>query len=649
MALRPRFTSLINWLTRVGWWALPAGAAIWLYGPAARLPLIYDTLLHIRIAGELDLLSVWQPTEAFGFYRPLTFLPLILIRQLWGYYPPLLLNALNIGQHALNTVLAAWLAWRLWGNGWRAGATGLLLAFFPFSYQAVAVYGHAVHPTTTGLLLLNLHLYLTTLKATGRRRRWGWVGMSLLFLLSLLSHESALVTGVLLGLVQAQGTPQRGDWRAGLRPALLFTLAGLAYALLYQFLPITRAPQAVATEAGWQLKWLYLLQGGSYPLLSTGLIQGPAASLIGLAAGLTALISWQRGRRQAGRALLLGWGWWGVASLLIALPLPTGYLLNGPRLLYLSSVGLALVWATLLVPTAPQGRGWRWLGPAALLLLLIANAQFVRDRLAAYQRLTAGVPLARQTAATQPAAAGLLFINLPQWFAPLRNTYPLGGELVAQLGDYLFTAEWVDHNLRRSVPAAAIRVDDLLRDPGYGYGVQAETSLMPIPADWAPAGSAILLTRYTADGPEMEAVGHFIPPAAANSPPLAQLGPYILHQAQATRCAGRVTLQLVWSAATTTPLPPTLSVAAHLLSAQGTVVAQADRPPLDLRPDLMHLPSGWRIQEERQLTPPADVTPRLVLAVYDYVSGARFPAVDAAGAPLSDNAWSIVVEACPTP
>ena len=46
--------------------------AVILYWSTLGLPLIYDDLLHIRITGGLDLLSVWLPTQAFGFYRPLT-------------------------------------------------------------------------------------------------------------------------------------------------------------------------------------------------------------------------------------------------------------------------------------------------------------------------------------------------------------------------------------------------------------------------------------------------------------------------------------------------------------------------------------------------------------------------------------------------
>lgn len=36
--------------------------------PSIRLPLIYDDLLHIRIAKGLDLVSVWLPTDEFGFW-----------------------------------------------------------------------------------------------------------------------------------------------------------------------------------------------------------------------------------------------------------------------------------------------------------------------------------------------------------------------------------------------------------------------------------------------------------------------------------------------------------------------------------------------------------------------------------------------------
>lgn len=103
----------------------------WLYWPTLRLPLIYDTLLHIRIAGGLDFGSVWLPTEAFGFYRPMTFFPMLVIRQLFAGYPAWLLHGNNVLQHGVNAALLAWLSWRLWPDWRRAVAAGALFATFP--------------------------------------------------------------------------------------------------------------------------------------------------------------------------------------------------------------------------------------------------------------------------------------------------------------------------------------------------------------------------------------------------------------------------------------------------------------------------------------------------------------------------------------
>ena len=140
---------------------LPALLAAVMYLPTLRLPLIYDSLLHIRIAEDLNLASVWLPTDKFGFYRPLTFLPLLLVEILAGHYPAWLLHSMNVAQHALNAGLLAALSWRLWRRPLPAVVAGALLALYPFSYQAVAVYGHNVHPAIANLLLLEGHAYLS--------------------------------------------------------------------------------------------------------------------------------------------------------------------------------------------------------------------------------------------------------------------------------------------------------------------------------------------------------------------------------------------------------------------------------------------------------------------------------------------------------
>ena len=64
----------------------------------------------------------------------------------------------------------------------------------------------------------------------------------LLFVLALLSHESAVLFGPLLALVIWNRRPGRrlSDWRMW-RPAIIFTVLGAGYALIYQLLPISRA------------------------------------------------------------------------------------------------------------------------------------------------------------------------------------------------------------------------------------------------------------------------------------------------------------------------------------------------------------------------------------------------------------------------
>ena len=126
------------WLSLVVSLAIVAAAAVILYWPSFRLPLLYDDLLHIRITKGLDLVTVWLPTQDFGFYRPLTFLPLLIIKQLFGYYPAELLHGINVVQHATNAVLLGYLSWRLWHKVHWALVTGLLLALFPFSYRPLS-------------------------------------------------------------------------------------------------------------------------------------------------------------------------------------------------------------------------------------------------------------------------------------------------------------------------------------------------------------------------------------------------------------------------------------------------------------------------------------------------------------------------------
>ncbi|MCB8950588.1 MAG: hypothetical protein H6650_01105 [Ardenticatenales bacterium] len=635
-----------HWLL---WGGLPFLVALLLYAPTLRLPLIYDTLLHIRISKGLTLASVWLPTEAFGFYRPLTFFPLLLIKRVFGHYPAWLLHGLNVFQHALNGLLLAWLSWRLWRKTLWAGLSGLLLVLFPFSYQAVAVYGHNVHPTTAGLILLGLHAYLRFLPASSRRRIF-WAGLTgLFFLLALLSHESGILFGPLAALLAWQeGTGGRRRWLRLPASAWGLTAAGAIYALGYQLLPITRAPQAAEGMAGGLgLKLLYLLQAFAYPFTWFAHVWPtlPATSLILAGAGLTLLLALWAARTPRYRwPLLLGGGWWLLASLVVALPLPSDYLLNGPRLLYLSSVGLALLWPVLLQPMGdwPARRSWGRLAWGTMVLfILVSGGAFVRGRLVAYANLTSPLAVARAALAEGGPTEGVLWVNLPAWIAPTHNVYPLGAEFVSMLGPYLFVEEWTEENGLGQRPEWAVEVPDLLTSPGYGYGVQAQSSLAEVAGHWGQ-GTLVLISRYDAAGVRTEAAGRIVPRQAGA--PVAYLGPYVLMAAAAQTCAGEVRAMLRWQTGEGGGMPASTSLFVQALDAAGRLVAQADGPPLGLRPDLLPLGRAWQAQEVRRMAA-ADATDLLV-GVYDFASGQRYPGTTPDGASLPDNALRLPIRPC---
>ncbi len=637
---------------------------ILLYWPTLRLPLIYDDLLHIRITKGLDFASVWLPTDAFGFYRPLTFLPLLLIKSIFGSYPSELLHGINVLQHAFNAALLVALSWRLWRRAHWALAAGLLFVFFPFSYQAVSVYGHNVHPATTGLILAGLHTYLSAIRAQERAVLW-WIVTVFLFALGLLSHESAILFGALAALVHwnEQGQLPRVNPRHPRTvfrqlvswPWFLFLVGGMVYAAGYQFLDISRAPQAsLGAESLWY-KALYLGQGAAYPITWSGRwlpsTEPAAAALVLAGLGVMAALTIWSGRDKLNRLpLMLGWGWWALASLLVALPLETGYFLHGPRLLYLSSVGLALLWPVLLEPIYKIEKVGRLLWGAILLVILAANWSYVRERIGDYSQLTSPVSLAEEQMHNRPIGEGVLLVNLPQWIDQLDNPYPVGVDLVATMGDYLFVEELIGENLDVNRPVRAFLVPELLAaNLDYNYGVHEQTYGDSIIGSWAPEGSHVFITSYTEEGVEARYAG-LTTPADDTAIPIASFGPYDLLEASAQSCDGQATVSTTWRIAQEESqnqiVPPATSLFVQFIDNDGHIIDQNDGPLLSLAPDLLNLKPGWRVNDNRELQAPEGQQGQLLIGVYDYASGIRYEALDQQGDPLQDDAYWLTIDDC---
>lgn len=619
--------------------------SIWLYWPTLSLPLIYDSLLHIRIANSLTWADVWLPNSAFGFFRPMTFVPLLMVNQLFGQYPAMLLHASNVLQHALNVLLLIWLGKRVLGQ-WRYGfVAGLLFATFPFSYQAVAVYGHNVHPTIANFILLGLHSYLSGLR---EKRPLFPLITALCFGFALLTHESAVLFGPLAALVQwtQPAHKPRLSWQTidpRRAPWVYYLLAGILYLIVYQFLPISRAPQAEAvTAVSYQFRALYLLQAAVYPLAWVGQKMGLTAVFIILLSILIYLgwVVWHGWQSKRPFPLLLGVGWWGLCYVLIGLPLSTDYLLRGPRLLYLGSLGVCLVWSALLIGVTPQKR-WQWAGRGVIITaVLLINTQFIRQKEATYHQLTAPVDLMLET--INPATdGGVIFINLPQWINTQNPQYPIGVELVSMMGGYLFVEELVTFNMETAVSAQATFVAEQFNEAPYTVGLHDQTPITEL--DWSAEGvQHLFLTTYPDEAPQTTYVGHLDDLPAGE--PIATFGPYVLTAAQATLCQNDLEIELQWQHEPS-QVTPTVTMFVQALGADGQLVKQADGPPFGLRADLLQTKRPYTDIRTLNIEQTASA---ILIGVYDFTTGERLLAEDEHKRPLPDNALQLpVISKCP--
>lgn len=642
---------------------IPALLAVVLYWPSVSLPLFFDTLLHIRLSANLDLANVWLPSPDFGYYRPFLFLPFVLIKPLMGSYPGPLLHGLSVGQHALNAFLLTLLVWRLWRRPLWAVVAGALAATYPFSYQAVFSFGNNIYPFMTNVLLLGLHSYLSAVRSEqGQRQRLlRWILTGVFFVAGLLSHESAVLFGGLAALVHWQGTRvgarelladarEKGGALVRHHPYLLFLAAGVLYAALYQFLPIEAGPPPPETAGGQAAVSLYLLQSAVYPVAWFAHLMPGAPAHVILLAGLALVLAltWAAARRRASRGpLAVGWMWWAASATLPALTLPANYVLHGPRLFYLGSLGIGLVWAVTLDAVRLRAGGGRWLWAASTAFILISSGLFVHGRLEASADIGEPVEVVINTIDERPAEEGVVLVNVPAWTSPARNTFAVGAEFVTLLGEHLFAEELVQANAHKAHPVLAVVAPGLLAETAYPFGVYERFATGRVEANWAPAGSHVFITRYTEGGPKTEYTGRFVPPPEHASF-LARFGPYRLLAADAVHCGEAIAVTLTWQLLPDTASSElaTSSVFVQLLDNGGQMVSQADGPPLGLRPDVVTINEGWRMVDRRTVATEGSEPAHLLVGVYSYASGDRARATDGDGRRLPDDALRLPLTPC---
>lgn len=631
------------WPGLIGWISV---LVMLIYGSSLTLPFMADDFFHLPFVDSHTLPQMWQTAEGLYYFRPLSFTLWKLMEPVFGYHNAVAQHALNLLLHWGNALLVAWLAGRWWPHqpsaSWRRVMAGTLYALFPFSYEAVPWVGSLVHPLVTFCILVSLASY-ARFRVTRQNR---WAALSLTFtLLSPFAHENGVLVVPLLGLIELT-TPDRSEtlWRSARRLlAWLIPLGG--------WFVVWRAVSAIRGANAMQLNsladigrnLLYFAQGIAYPVTWLGgwlrdslrlndfLV---AALLSGLGLTLIGVVQW---RLRADRRSWLPWLWIGLTSLPAVLFLEHGYLAAAPRTLMLSSAGIAWLWADVFARLVDRAQTVpaRAVVVALLIGLLAQNSLFVQAQLRYFQM--AGGIIRQTVAATVEANAhgqAATFINLPVWLAAPQVNYAIGqeGVVFAPAPDKLTTLVTV--HTGRPAKMNALRIEAIRSDTPYYVG------LLKVPSDWsnlAASGGRVFVTRYATDTITIEPAG-VLGSVATVAVPLARFDQTLaLLDAAAGATPAGVQVTLTWQV--TKPLTEAVTVFAHVLDANGQLIAQADGDPLAGTYPFDQWPIDLAVQDIRVMAVANAAAVRV--GVYSRSSGERLTALSADGLPLPDNAVTL--------
>lgn len=571
-----------------------------LYGDALALPLFSDDLVQIPWLESTSWSELWTSPSPYGYYRPLWY-------SLWRVWGMLTGGLHPFGLHVLNLIAhfaASWLAGLLAADWVRSSLTPppgplpspnrgrgegvlpacvatTLFAVFPFARQAIAWPGAVYNPLVSAMGVGAILAYDRGRRGLGI----GWIGLALLLAaLSSLTYELGLLVGAMIVLAEFVGWLLR-RWQRRLSPwPLAF------FALLVATLLIWRIMRGTGTT-GFGLKPTdlrrnggFLLQGLVYPVapLSQWITSwSNLPSELGLwliALPVLALLAWSGWRWNRG-AFLLGAGWFVLFAIGPLTTMEADWFALAPRFLYMTSAGVALMWAAAVIPCLARMRpSWRLVVIGILALSLIPAGLFVKDGVRLYRMAGESIWDAARTAKRDRP---ILLVNLPLQVTPRRRVYPLGFEGITPLPTRVTAEElvYVHTGIRDGAQAVSFGVVAPEPSPDYSYLLHGDAVGWQELAEAARDASSVYLTRYESGRiylAEAGTVGVTIPPGE----PLARFDERVTLLEATPTCddTGQVHLTAYWRAEDAMETDAT--VFAHLLNAEGALIVQADGYPL---------------------------------------------------------------------
>jgi hypothetical protein len=446
--------------------------------------------------------------------------------------------------------------------------------------------------------------------------------------------------------------PTEAFWRRTRRVAV-WLVPVLIWFVIWRTVPAARgANHLVFNQPNAVLRnTLYFAQGAAYPLTWTGGwlrdtvgINAFLAAIILSASALViaALIQW---RTRSNRRGLLPWLWIITGSLPALFFLDYLYLSAAPRIIMLSSIGVAWLWTDVFVRLADVGRSTvarrrlsRALAASLCVALLIQNVIFIQGQMRVFHMGGAAIrQVVSATVSANDSGQAATFINLPVWIAPLQVNYAIGqeGVVITPALDKLDTLVTV--HTGHPARIKAMRFDAIRQAVPYYVGLLSATS------DWSGlthTGGQVFFTRYTTDTIVIDPVGA-LGESKPSTQPMARFDNNIsLLEAAATTTSNGLQVSFLWQV--NEPPPDDVTIFVHILDANGQLIAQADGDPLAGSYPFSQWPKDLIVRDVRSIDVKGSGL-SVQAGVYNRASGERLKATSSEGASFADNAVPIVV------
>jgi hypothetical protein len=625
--------------------AAVALSGFWLYQRALGFAYFNDDPTgHFAWMAGRSIADFFAGSAEYGYYRPVVFTVLRITETLFGnsVFPhnPVSDHALLLLLHGANVALVWLLAYRLGGRvlafAWTAA---LVFAFTPFHYEAVAYVASLTHPLHVFWLLLAMLLFDRGRKTTDPR----YLGLGALAqVVALFTHENGLfILPALIGLDWVN-RPQV-SWRERARSVWPYALITLVFAIIWLVVP-KNSEQGLNTLSDIGRNTIPFLQTSIYPVLPFLRLDAGAVMFLVIAAVVAvALLGWLARRLGVGRLWLFAVGWVVLASLPSLLFLGPAYLYGSPRLSYLPSIGVALLWAIPGLLWANRNQVFqKKAGSYAILVIYIAvlilpTLPFIRCQLDFYDETSRIARNMVARAVSAPEGREVVFVNTPFFFSSYGERpegcpspypwTPTGGILIPPYGR---ANDFVRFNGGPDRPVDAVSF------PGYAPGWRTfGLEVTPDELRAAAAGDAVYVFDLLAgDFSDLSAAWQ---PGAGGSAAQASFGAVLaLTDGRIRRTDDSLTVDLVWRVAGQPEQP--LSAFVHIYNSSGQLLAQADGPPGGglVAQALWQVGDGLRERRSIDLSDLPAGRYKVAVGAYSAIDGGRLTAT-AAGEPLPDN------------